>query len=324
MRSAAPTIAVRERFVVDMRPIVYFVAVGRALRYRLVSLFAAAAIAAQTTQSPEPAPAFEVASVKANKTGEAGGSLVMPPGRFTATNIPLKVLITNAYQLSFFQVVGGPDWIGTDRFDIAAKAPDGAPPEQTRAMVRTLLRDRFKLAVHMETRDTPIYALVKARADDQLGPNLKRSTMDCGPIRAQRAEATAAVARARGGRVAVPAPPGPNEPVVCQMRVGGRGSSALTYRAGNITMTALANALRPYVGREVVDRTGLTGEFDFDLQFSPPPATGPIDAGIPVAPLDDAASIFTALQEQLGLKLESTRGPVELMVVDSAERPADN
>ena len=119
------------------------------MRYLLVSLLAAAAIAAQTTRSPEPAPAFEVASVKANKTGEAGGSLAMPPGRFTATNIPLKVLITNAYQLSFFQVVGGPDWIGTDRFDIAARTPDGTPPEQTRAMLRTLLKDRFTLVVHM-------------------------------------------------------------------------------------------------------------------------------------------------------------------------------
>jgi uncharacterized protein (TIGR03435 family) len=106
------------------------------------------------------------------------------------------------------------------------------------------------------------------------------------------------------------------------MRVSGRGGSTLTYRAGNVTMSALANALRPYVGREVVDRTGLTGEFDFDLQFSPPPTTGSVHAGIPVAPLDEAASVFTALQEQIGLKLESTRGPVELMVIDSAERPA--
>jgi uncharacterized protein (TIGR03435 family) len=249
----------------------------------------------------------------------------MPPGRFTATNIPLKVLITNAYQLSFFQVIGGPDWVSADRFDIAAKAPDGAPPEQTRAMVRTLLKDRFKLVVHMETRDTPIYALVTARSDDRLGPNLRRSTMDCGPIRAQRAEATAAAARARGGRVAVPAPPDPNEPVVCGMRAGGRGGPAVTYRAGNITMTALANALRPYAGRDVVDRTGLTGEFDFDLRFSAPPTAGANDAAVvPVAPVDDAASVFTALQEQLGLKLESTRGPVELMVIDSAERPTED
>ena len=98
----------------------------------------------------------------------------------------------------------------------------------------------------------------------------------------------------------------------------------LNYRAGNITMSALAAALRPYVGREVVDRTGLIGEFDFDLQFTAPPTAGSIDAGIPVAPLDDAASVFTALQEQLGLKLESTRGSVELMVIDSVERPAGN
>jgi uncharacterized protein (TIGR03435 family) len=108
---------------------------------------------AQAPQSTDTAaPSFEVASVKVNRTGAPGGSFVMPPGRFTATNIPLKVLITNAYQLSFFEVVGGPGWISTDRFDISAKAPDGAPPEQTRAMVRTLLKERFKLVVHKETR----------------------------------------------------------------------------------------------------------------------------------------------------------------------------
>ena len=292
------------------------------MRYWIASFFAVAAIAAQTPNTPEPA--FEVTSVKPNKTGSPGGSFVMPPGRFSATNLPLRVLITNAYQLSFFQVVGGPDWVATDRFDVAGTAPDGAPPEQTRAMVRTLLTDRFKLAVHMETREVPIYALVKAQPGEQLGPSLKRSTMDCGPLRAERAATIAAAARARGGRVAVPPPPAPNEPVQCQMRVSGRGGAALNYRAGNITMSALASALRPYVGREVVDRTGLSGEFDFDLQFSAPPTTGSVDAGIPVAPLDDAASIFTALQEQLGLKLEPTRGPVELMVIDSAERPTEN
>ncbi len=144
-------------------------------------MFALAAIAAQASQSVEHEPAFEVASVKANKTDNPGGSFVLPPGRLTATNIPLKVVITNAYQLSFFQVIGGPDWVSTDRFDITAKAPDGAPLEQTRAM---------------------------------------------------RAAAIAEAARARGGRVAIPPPPAPNEPVVCQMRVSGRGSAMLTYRAG--------------------------------------------------------------------------------------------
>ena len=157
------------------------------MRHVLALYLVAVAVSAQTRQSTDQEPAFEVASVEANNTQAPGGSFVMPPGRFAASNIPLKVLITNAYQLSFYQVVGGPDWVSTDRFDIAAKTPDGAPPEQTRAMVRTLLKDRFKLAVHMEARDTPIYALVKARADDRLGPSLKPSTTDCGPIRAQRA-----------------------------------------------------------------------------------------------------------------------------------------
>jgi uncharacterized protein (TIGR03435 family) len=169
----------------------------------------------------------------------------------------------------------------------------------------------------------PLYALVKAQPGDELGPRLKPSTMDCGPLRAERAAATTAAARARGGRVAVPPPPGLNEPIVCQMRISGRGGAAIGYRAGNIRMTALANSLRPYVGREVVDRTGLSGEFDFDLQFSAPP-TSAADGGGPAAPVDEAASVFTALQEQLGLKLESTRGPVELMIIDSAERPAEN
>ena len=193
------------------------------MRHLLAALVVTAAVAAQTPQSTDiAAPAFEVASVKPNRTGAPGGSFVMLPGRFTATNIPLRVLITNAYQLSFFQVVGGPDWVGTDRFDISAKAPDGAPPEQTRAMVRTLLKDRFKLVVHMETRDTPIYALVMARPDDQLGPRLKASTMDCGPMRAERAAATAAAARARGGPVAVP--PAPRAERTGLMWDAGRGT----------------------------------------------------------------------------------------------------
>src|SRR5688572_15013389 len=116
MKSTAPASAVNERFNVDMRAIVYFVSRRAEMRQLLASLFAVTAIAAQTTQSPETgAAAFEVASVKRNNTGAPGGSFVMPPGRFTATNIPLKVLITNAYQLSFFQVGGGPDWVTSAR-----------------------------------------------------------------------------------------------------------------------------------------------------------------------------------------------------------------
>jgi uncharacterized protein (TIGR03435 family) len=293
------------------------------MRHLIIALLAATAIAAQVPQPANDEPAFEVASVKANTSGAPGGSFVMPPGRFTATNIPLRVLITNAWQLSFFQVVGGPDWVENERFDIVAKTPDGAPPEQARAMVRTLLKERFKLIVHMETRDTPIYALVKARQDGRLGPRLTPSTMDCGSIRADRAAAIAATARARGGAVPVPRAPDPNQKVVCQMRLSRREDATVSLRAGNTTMATLAGSLRTFSGREVVDRTGLTGEFDFDLQFSVPQTTRGADAGVPVAPIDEAG-VFTALQEQLGLKLQSARGPVRVFVIEHIERPSED
>jgi uncharacterized protein (TIGR03435 family) len=107
------------------------------------------------------------------------------------------------------------------------------------------------------------------------------------------------------------------------MRLSRREDATVSLRAGNTTMATLAGSLRTFSGREVVDRTGLTGEFDFDLQFSVPQTTRGADAGVPVAPIDEAG-VFTALQEQLGLKLESTRGPVEVMVIDSAARPTEN
>ena len=157
----------------------------------------------------------------------------MPPGRFTATNIPLKVLITNAYQLSFFQVVGGPDWVSTDRFDIAAKAPDGAPPEQTRAMVRTLLKDRFKLVVHMETRDTPIYALVESAC--------RRSTwteahpIDDGlradPRAARRRHGCGSCERGEWPRSLFAQRPRRTKSLSVQMRLSGRGGATLAFEA---------------------------------------------------------------------------------------------
>ena len=254
------------------------------MRYVAVVILTRSPRSRSAAQVPQPAsvrprqPTFEVASVKPNKTGAPGGSFVMPPGRFTATNIPLKVLITNAYQLSFFQVVGGPGWVSTDRFDIAAKAPDGAPPEQTRAMVRTLLKERFKLVVHMETQDTPIYALVQARADDgSLGPKLTRSTMDCGPIRAQRAAAHGRRRpRARRSGPAVPVSRGTRSRATSLLsdaveRARRRDALPRSGQHHHGDSGELPQDLRRVV--EVVDRTGLTGEFDFELQFSAPPTT---------------------------------------------------
>jgi hypothetical protein len=144
-------------------------------------------------QSAAPAPgsqAFEVASVKPNKSGDGRISIQMQPGgRFTATNFPLRELIRMAYGVQNSQLVGGPDWIGSERFDIVAKAesdpspsPPGGPPGPMLMMVRNLLVERFKLAVHNETKDLPIYALVMARADGRLGPQLRASQVDCAAL----------------------------------------------------------------------------------------------------------------------------------------------
>jgi uncharacterized protein (TIGR03435 family) len=126
------------------------------------------------------APGFEVASVKPNTSGaRASSTHTLPGGRVTATNVTVRQLILGAYGLRGLQLTGGPSWIDSDRFDIDARAPENTPPEQVFPLVRALLADRFKLVVHTETREQPIYALVLARADKKLGPQLKESTLDC-------------------------------------------------------------------------------------------------------------------------------------------------
>jgi hypothetical protein len=144
------------------------------------------------------APAFEVASVKPNKTGDGRVMLGLQPGRFNATNVPLRMLLRQAFNVQDFQIVGGPDWLGSDRFDIIAKAPDGDfNGDVMRPMLQSLLVERFKLGFHRETRDMPIYALMKARPDGKLGPNLSASTTDCAGTRGRRGGGTATGASTR-------------------------------------------------------------------------------------------------------------------------------
>jgi uncharacterized protein (TIGR03435 family) len=265
--------------------------------------------------SAPPGPmAFEVASVRPNTSNEPQVRIgVQPGGRFTATNVPLRELIRFAYQLQNFQIVDAPDWIRDERFDILAKAEgDIAPTPLGQAgpiqlMVRSLLAERFQLALHEETREMPLYALVLNRSDGRLGPALRESTTDC-----------AAVMAAARGRGALPAPPAPGERPQCGM-FGGPGQ----VRAGSVPMRQLAQMLSQQVQRVVVDETGLTGNYDFDLTFTPDQLPqGPPPPGAPPVAIDpDGVSIFTALQEQLGLKLDAQRGPVSVMVVDRVERP---
>jgi bla regulator protein BlaR1 len=259
---------------------------------------------------------FEVASIKRNEGAENRVALMTQPGgRVTATNVPLSMLIRFSYQLQDFQIVGGPDWMESNRFDVVAKAEGDIPlagpgtvgPVQL--MMRSLLAERFKFAAHMEKRDMPIYALVPARSDGRLGPQLTRSTVNCGAIMAAR------------GRQGPPPPPPPGERMQCGFRIGpGR------MTGGGFPLSQLATSLSSFVQRIVVDKTGLEGDYDIDLTYTPDQMTmGPLKTpGAPNPPLTDASgpSLFTALQEQLGLKLESTRGQVDVLVIDRVDVPS--
>ena len=220
-------------------------------------------------------------------------------------NNTLRNIVRNTYGLQNFQIVGGPDWFDSDRFDIVAKAADDAPPERMLLMVRTLLADRFKLAVHTETREIPIYALVMARSDGRPGPQLRAAAVDCAAL----------LAAARAGGPPPPRAPAGERPICGMQTAPGR------MMAGGYALPDVARNLSNFAGRMVVDKTGLTGLFDLDVTWTPdqmPP--GPLPPGAPAID-PNGPSIFTALQEQLGLKLDSQRGPVDVLVIDHAEQP---
>jgi len=279
----------------------------------LFALTSVAVASAQnrTTAMTETAVAFEAASVKPNNSGGLAMNIGRPfKGRmYAATNVALRNVIALAYGIPIDRVLGGPSWVGSastdlrfvggDRFDFAATLPQGATVEQVPLMLRALLADRFKLVVHDESREAPMYALVMARNDGRLGPQLRRASIDCEAARA-------------AGTVIPPAKPG--ERGLCESEIGGtilgRGQ-----RAGS-----LARMLSSFTDRPVIDQTGLTGGFDFDIRF--PELDTPADATGPRT--DPASGIFTALQEQLGLKLESIRGKLEFIVIDSVEHPTEN
>jgi uncharacterized protein (TIGR03435 family) len=258
-------------------------------------------------QTPASA-AFEVASVRPNKTPDGRAMINMQPGRFNASNVPLRLLLRQAFNVQDFQIVGGPDWIASDRFDVIAKAPDGVEftADTMRPMLRTLLAERFKLAFHNETRDMPVYALMKARPDGKLGAGLTPAAVDC-------------AGRGRRGGGPPPPPPQPGQKMECGLMIGpGR------MNAGGMPISNLATSLAPQVGRIVLDKTELTGNYDFELTYAPE-AIGSVGApplinGGPVTVDPNAPNLFTALQEQLGLKLDSQRGPVEVVVIDRLEQ----
>jgi uncharacterized protein (TIGR03435 family) len=273
-----------------------------------VSLFAFG----QTPAASQAPAQFEVASVKPNMSGDSKAAMQTPPGRFTATNVTLRQLIREAYHLQEFQITGGPNWLDRDRFDIVAKAEGPESPEGTVAnrvplMLRALLAERFGLGVHIESKELPIYALIPARADGMPGAQLKRAAPACDPPSDG----------SRGGTTA------PANRAECGLRI-----LPGTMMAGGVTMAELAEGLSPLMNRVVHDRTGLAGRFAFTLRWTPEQVSEGLDRkaramGLP--PIDrDGPALVTAVQEQLGLKLDSQRGPVDVLVVDRADRPREN
>jgi uncharacterized protein (TIGR03435 family) len=258
-------------------------------------------------------PTFEAASVKANRSGDFHrGMGPAPGGRFIATNTFARDLIAYAYSVPqdslSFRIVGGPKWIEEDRFDINANVTGTWTPQQMREMMRTLLADRFRLTAHTETREQPTYALM--RVPNQQA-RLRRSAVDETACQARRE----AIQR----REPVP-PPAPGAPPVC-----GTGRTIPgTITAVGGSMSSLASSLSQFVSRSVSDRTQLTGLFDFQLKWTPDTITQLAPDAPPLDIDPNGPSIFTALQEQLGLKLEPTRGPVDVVVIDRIEHPTED
>jgi uncharacterized protein (TIGR03435 family) len=217
-------------------------------------------------------PQFEVTSIKPSAPGTHGPTLYNPTNtRFAVANVTPKYLIAYAYDVSEFQIIGGPSWIDADEYDIVAKPQGEASGERIKAMTKSLLAERFSLKLHRESKEQSVFALVVAKG----GPNLQRSAAQGGP-------------EVRGNR-------------------GGR----LTMRKVTMEMMAAQLAAR-VLGRPVIDKTGIAGEFDVNLEWTPDEKP------------DGGPSLFAALQEQLGLKLETQKGSVEVFVIDHIEKPSAN
>jgi uncharacterized protein (TIGR03435 family) len=275
----------------------------------------AAAFAAGQLNGPpalaaiDPESRFEVVSIKLSEPS-APLRLAMTPGRLDLSGAPLRVLV--AMVLPVRRVFGWPDGIDADRYTITAKMPDGASVGATQVAIRNLLKDRFKLVTHEETRELPIFNLVLARRDGRLGPALKESPPEC------QAAAKEFFETIRRGTPAQAAPPAVTRCVSSQPGVGSLGLQGQS-------IASLVMLLPQFVDRPVIDRTGLSGLYDLTLKWTPEPAAGTTLLGLPPTPPPppdpDAPDIFTALQEQLGLKLEAGRGPVEVIVIDRLEKP---
>jgi uncharacterized protein (TIGR03435 family) len=245
-------------------------------------------------------PAFEVATIKASPPQPMNQMRVRmggDAGRIDYTAVNLKNLLSRAFDVRGYQITG-PSWIDSERYDVNAKIPDGVAPEQVPAMLRTLLEERFKLKFHRETKELAVYELVQAKG----GPKMEKSQEEGRP----------------------------------RMQMEGGGDGLMKMKASAMTMTGFSDALAGMTGRPVIDKTDLKGAFEFSMDIAMQDLTGsmvrvqrigPGEGGGDRAPAPDSSpggSLFTSIQK-LGLKLEAKKAPVEMLVIDQAEKvPVEN
>lgn len=251
-----------------------------------------AAFGAALSQNKTDAPArleFEVASIKPSPPGAQGGGLKPLPGgqTYVATNMPVGVMIRLMYHLNGSQISGGPDWLNRDQFDVDAKADGPHSIDELHVMFQNLLVDRFKLKFHYDTKVLPEYALVVDKSGSKMAENHNLEHFDI-----------------------------PIQPT-------GFGS----FQATHCSMSYLSWSLSQLLNKPVVDQTSLTGFYDFKLEFTPEIPQAALDrlqAEGRTLPPTNGPDLFTAVKEQLGLKLDSQKGPVQVMVIDHLEKPSEN
>ena len=255
----------------------------------VLAITGAAGVAGQNS-----APSFDAVSIKVNDSGrDGGGSAPLQNGRWRATNVPLRGYIASSWGIPADRVFGLPDWANVTKYDIEAVAPKGVTQQQLwPVLVRGMLLDRFHLSAHVEQRELAIYNLVVARADRQLGPALKPASIDCtSPNWRERLKEKPSA------------------------RPCGFSWDSGVYSGGGQPIRTIALLLSSPAGRPVFDKSGLSGLFDFDLKWAP---------GIGIDSSGNTVSIFTAVQEQLGLKLESATAALDVVIVDHVEKPTPN
>ncbi len=262
-------------------------------------MFAAMAVAITVTHAQTPSPLqFDVASIKPN---ESGANIVevrlVPGGRLVARNTNVTALITSAWNIRNFQLADAPGWAGSLRYDIDAQGPAGLTENEMSQMLQLLLAERFQLKVHKETREMPVYVLMPARNGSKLQP-------------------------AAGGNC-FQVTPGVPLPTADARPCGGFNMMPGHMTGAKVTMERFTGALSRYLGRVVTDKTGLTSSYDITLQWTPDD-TEAFLRGLAQPADESGPSLFTAIQEQLGLRLEAQKGPVEMLVIDRVEKPSAN